>query len=1233
MPSAGGYPDWVELHNRGPGNVNLAGWSLTDSSQARKFVFPPNTILPLGGHLVVWCDSNTNAPGLHAGFALSRNGETVSLFDTNTNRVDALTFGLQLADYSLGRVAGEWQLTLPTPGAANTAAPLAAATNLALNEWLAAPGPGGQDWLEVFNRSSSAPVALRGLYFSTGSAVFRYRALSFLAPRGYAQLHAEELPGADQLEFKLPATGGTIALHDTAGIEFERVNYGPQSTAVSEGRLPDGGVGIATFNGSVSPGASNYLLDWTGPVLNEILARNQRAVLAPWGAYADFIELHNPTPASASLAGLALGKSFEGDARWTFPAGASIPANGWLRIWCESGRPASVSNGANLNAGFSLSGESGDVVLFNAAGQPVDWVSYGLQIADLPIGRSGGAWRLLAESTPGALNAAPAALGPVTALRINEWLAEPLAGEDWFELFNASTLPVDLGGLLLTDDPSITGLGKSPIAPLSFIEGNRWVRFIADGNRSAGRDHANFALEKSGETLRLYTAAGVFIDAVDFGLQAPGVAQGRLPDGAGAVVSFPASATPGAGNYLPLTNVVINEVLSHTDPPYEDALELHNPTDVAVDLGGWFLSDSASDLKRYRIPDGTVLPPGGFQVFYQYQFGPPDGEADTPPLFSFNSAHGDAVYLSAADGAANLTGYRAGLEFGPAANGVALGRHATSAGVDFTALSQPTFGVASPGDVAHFRAGAGATNAAPSVGPVVITEIMYHPPPTLATEENPNEEFIELHNLSTTNVPLHDPAHPTNTWRLANAVTFIFPTGISLAPQGRLLVVPFDPVAEPLALAAFRARYGTNAAIIVGPYSGRLDNAGETIELLRPDPPQAASRPDAGYVPYLLADRVGYLDVEPWPLAADGGGASLQRISPALYGNDPAHWQAAAPTAGSVNSAGGGAPVLLVSPQPATVVAGGNVWFEATAEGGEPLAYQWFFNESPLAGKTEPGFTLASVQPADAGEYRVRVTNDFGAVLSEPALLTVLVPPTIVTPPQSQNVPVGGNAVFTVVATGTAPLAYAWQRNGQSLAGQTGDLLAIAGVNASHAGTYVVIVTNVAGAITSSPAVLTVGFPPVITLQPVGGLATLGGSYILSASATGDAPLTAQWRFNGTDLPGETSFTLQLTALAADDSGAYTVRFNNPAGATVSEPAVLTVLQAPVLTAPAPGPNGERMGWLSGPANRVHRIEASDNLATWVEVDSFVHPGGWSPWSDPDAPIHSYRYYRAQVIE
>jgi hypothetical protein len=70
---------------------------------------------------VVWCDTNNAAPGLHTGFNLGRLGENLSLYDANTNRVDAVSFGLQAADYSLGRVGGVWQLTTPTPGAANVA--------------------------------------------------------------------------------------------------------------------------------------------------------------------------------------------------------------------------------------------------------------------------------------------------------------------------------------------------------------------------------------------------------------------------------------------------------------------------------------------------------------------------------------------------------------------------------------------------------------------------------------------------------------------------------------------------------------------------------------------------------------------------------------------------------------------------------------------------------------------------------------------------------------------------------------------------------------------------------------------------------------------------------------------------------------------------------------------------------------------------------------------------------
>lgn len=113
-------------------------------------------------------------------------------------------------------------------------------------------------------------------------------------------------------------------------------------------------------------------------------------------------------------------------------------------------------------------------------------------------------------------------------------------------------------------------------------------------------------------------------------------------------------------------------------------------------------------------------------------------------------------------------------------------------------------------------------------------------------------------------------------------------------------MVPFNPATDAAALTAFQSRYGANGAL-VGPFSSRLDNAGETLELWRPDPPQT-SAPDAGFVPQILVERVSYDDDPPWPVAADGGGASLQRIMSANYGNDPLNWRAALPTAGRANS-------------------------------------------------------------------------------------------------------------------------------------------------------------------------------------------------------------------------------------------------------------------------------------------------------------------------------------------
>ena len=114
--------------------------------------------------------------------------------------------------------------------------------------------------------------------------------------------------------------------------------------------------------------------------------------------------------------------------------------------------------------------------------------------------------------------------------------------------------------------------------------------------------------------------------------------------------------------------------------------------------------------------------------------------------FTLNSAHGDDIWLSAVDGADNFLGYRAGLSFGASQNGVSFGPFATSQGVDFVPLASLTFGVDTPASVEEFRLGLGELNAYPKVGPVIISEIQYHPVSFAGglAVENAEEEFIEF---------------------------------------------------------------------------------------------------------------------------------------------------------------------------------------------------------------------------------------------------------------------------------------------------------------------------------------------------------------------------------------------------------------------------------------------------------------------------------------------------------
>ncbi len=640
-------------------------------------------------------------------------------------------------------------------------------------------------------------------------------------------------------------------------------------------------------------------------MINEVLAKNIGIDLTTVlgsnipKATPEYIELYNPTATALDLEDMSLSDNIALPRKYTF-GGKIIASHSSVLIMADSDAPASANN-----TGFGIKANGDIIYLFdkpNNGGSLLDSISYGVQARDFSIGRvpDGGSNWVLNLPTPRGNNIAVTQFGDPMQLTVNEWMADPAPGDDdWFEIYNPNPQPVEVSGFYLTDEPGTpAGRTKFQIAPRSFIGTGLYgyERFIADNIVTAGPDHTNFKLSGSGEAIGLYRDVNTEIDTIVFGPQIEGASEGRLPDGSTNWVRFYTTATPADANYLPLTTVVINEVLSHSNTnTLEDAIELYNASAEPVDISGWYLSDQQRELKKYRIPDGPALPAGGYAVFYENQF----NSGVDATSFALDSAKGDQVYLATATMNGDLTGYRASVDFGAAERDVSFGRYTNSVtNVQFVAMSWRTFGQDNPESLTEFRLGTGLPNAMPKVGPVVINEIMYHPP-DLAGVDNVRDEFIELYNFTGADVPLYDPDYPTNTWRLRGAVRFDFPINVIIPPGEYVLVVSFDPVNDTNSLAEFRARYPIADNLpLYGPYSGKLDNGGESVKLERPDNPEPPGDPDAGYVPYILVDRVAYSDSYPWDSFADGSGASLQRRDPAEFGNDPANWFAASPTPG-----------------------------------------------------------------------------------------------------------------------------------------------------------------------------------------------------------------------------------------------------------------------------------------------------------------------------------------------
>ncbi len=725
-------------------------------------------------------------------------------------------------------------------------------------------------------------------------------------------------------------------------------------------------------------------------------------------------------------------------------------------------------------------------------------------------------------------------------LRVTELMYHPaaLAGNtngaeefEFIELKNTSTgATLDLAGVRFVNgvEFAFTGSAVTSLAPgQSVLVVKNLAAFTpryGGGLNVAGQYLGS--LENRGERLQLIDGAGEEIldfnydnnwypltDGLGFSLvvvdeDAETDAWGSKTNwrASGALGGSPAGTDPAPPVFAP---VVINEALTRTDlPPPTDTIELHNPSGMVADIGGWFLSDDFNTPTKYRIANGTSLAPGGYITFNEEQF-------NTGPTGFALGSDGDEVWLFSADLAGSLTGYMHGHRYGAAEDGVSFGRHVTSTGMEyFVAESARTLGAA---------------NAGPKVGPLVISEIQYHPPDAADGGDNSAYEFVELFNVSGSVVPLYDLVRPTNTWRLSGGINFDFPTNQALAAGGFLLLVNFNPATDAAALADFRARYNVAPTIpLFGPYSGKLDNSADIVELRKP------ATPVAEMVPFVLVDQVEYRDAAPWPAAADGSGASLQRVDSNAYGNDPASWIAAAPTAGGPRAMGGNLPSITSQPASQTVIASASATLGVIAAGAAPLRYQWRRNGTVLPGATNAALVLANVQGEDAGDYSVLIYNSIGSTASSNATLRVVFAAAILQPPGNVQVRVRPdpaaapvtNAAFNVLAYSTSPLRYQWRFNGVEIAGATSSTLVVTNVQTTNAGNYNCDVTDDLGTVLTPPATLIPLVSPTVTQGIIPQAVAVGATVTLSVSATGSPmPFGYEWRRGSTVLASNVVFS------------------------------------------------------------------------------------------------------------
>jgi len=458
----------------------------------------------------------------------------------------------------------------------------------------------GASFIELFNRSTTTAFDLSG--FRINGLGYTFPAGSILTPGTYWVLARDRAAfslayGAgvvvfDEFPGSLDNGGERIALVRPVGnteVVISDVRYdnnlpwptqadglGPSLQLIDASR---GSWRVANWTATATnaanaftPGRANSgtqaLAAFPTVWINEVLPNNPSGPRDNAGDRDPYVEIINTGTTAVDLSGLFLTDTFTNLTAWAFPAGSTIPAGGFLTVWAD-GEPTESATGIP-HTSFRLNPTSGGVSLVRRQGTGntpavLDYLTW----EQLPAGRSFGSIpdgeprtrRILFNPTVGTTNDPTT---PAVNVVINEFMAQntrtvadPADGDwdDWIELHNTGSQPVDLAGYYLTDNltNSIGAMfripGGYPIPAGGFLL--VWADNETGQNTATNIDlHASFALARGGEQIGLFDPAGVLVDGFTFGSQTNDISMGRFPDAAAPPLYFMETPTPRAPNIL-----------------------------------------------------------------------------------------------------------------------------------------------------------------------------------------------------------------------------------------------------------------------------------------------------------------------------------------------------------------------------------------------------------------------------------------------------------------------------------------------------------------------------------------------------------------------------------------------------------------------------------------------------------------------------------------------------------